>query len=148
MHDLATLLQREGPELIRADTPRAVLAEIRNNPRLAQAKDELIRGAQAELMIALIEQRKMKAISDRLELCHVEGVGTRIATIHPVIYERMRNEYGPKCWYDKDFLHDTLAKNPELRVRCAPRRLTLRVEGRREQATPSVQPSGLVTATR
>src|SRR5205807_4741796 len=140
--DLKTLLEQEGPEVIRRGTPREILADIKRNPTLVAAKDELIRGARVELVLALIRQRQMKAISDRLEFHHVEGVGQRIACIDPVIYERMRNEYGPQCWRDREFLNDTLKKNPHLQVRCVPRRLTLLVQGRRETGNGGARCNG------
>lgn len=124
-----TFLQNEGADGITMFTPRDVRVEISRAPALQSHRDELVRGARCRQVLMLVRQRMIKAVSDMLEHRHIEGLGRKIATIDPDIYAQMELQYGQGCWRDKDFLADTLEKNPHLRVRCEPGKTTVLVNG-------------------
>lgn len=125
------MLSATGPEAITPEMPCEIIAEIAHSPSLSRYREEFIEGRAAQQQLSLLRQARIKQASDQIAHRHVEGLGQKIATIDPVIYEDMERRYGRGCWRDKEFLRDTLKRNPALQVRCETR-TTLVVNGFRQ----------------
>lgn len=101
-----------------------------------RAKRELIRGEYARAEFAIRAQSALKEAMDQMgPVRHVEGIGRKIATIHPDLTARIRVKFGVRCLHDPDFLHRLLQANPFLRVQTIPAKLTVRVDGFRKPDT-------------
>jgi hypothetical protein len=97
-----------------------------------RVKRELIRGENARAEFAIRAQNALQeAMIEMGPVRHVEGIGRKVATIHPEMAARIRVQYGVRSLHDPDFLRCLLKENPFLRVQTVPARLTVRVDGLR-----------------
>lgn len=99
-----------------------------------RVKRELIRGENARAEFAIRAQSALKEAMDQMgPLRHIDGLGRRVTTIHPELAARLRVKFGNGCLHDPDFLKSLMRDNPFLRVQCVPAKLTIRVDGLRNQ---------------
>jgi len=66
--------------------------------------------------------------------------------IHPYYYHAFGLRYGYECWDDPEFVRDTLAKNPECRVRSEARGVSVSMAGDSGRIVPGR--GGLATGAR
>jgi hypothetical protein len=111
------------------DTPSEIVAEIGNSRALRRLKRELITGAKFQQEFAILRQERINEANRIIEHRVIEGIGEKVAEIDAELYFQMMNLYGEDCWADPDFLEDTLAKNPGLRIRCRLPRTRLLLDG-------------------
>jgi hypothetical protein len=115
------------------DTPSEIVAEIGNSRAMRRLKRELIIGAQFQQEFAILRQQRINEANRIIEHRVLEGVGEKVAEIDAELYWQMTYLYGEDCWSDPDFIEDTLAKNPGLRLRT--RWVTrVRVDGFRQRS--------------
>ena len=132
--DAEQYLKTEGVDGLDADlTPPEIIGDINASPALARYKDEIIDGALAQIHLAEAEQYRIRQASDRLEKYHMDGIGGRVASIHPTIFKVLGMVYGRNWFRTRKMLHYVLNRHPELQMRCGLRRFTLRVNGLRDQ---------------
>ena len=112
---------------------QALLNDVRrgHNMRLALAAERQIRTA------AVLKQTDADVFAKG-------GLGVRTMTVDPVIYWEMVRRFGAGCWRDKQFRKDMLRDHPELAVHARSRKITARVDGRRDSAGARTA-GGLIT---
>lgn len=89
-------------------------------------KEELTRGWNAKAVMAGLEQKRIKQVSDHLENCSVEGVGQQTMAVDPDVYFAWE-AVEPGCWNDKQFRDEFKKRHPETAVNYTPRRTTVLV---------------------
>lgn len=99
-------------------------------------KRELIRGEHARAEFAIRAQNALQeALGQMGPIRHIDGIGRKVACIHPELAARIRVKYGSSCLSDPAFLHSLVAANPFLRVQTIPKKLAIRVDGFRDRKT-------------
>jgi hypothetical protein len=97
---------------------------------------ELIRGENARAEFAIYAQRRLQeALQAMGPTRFIDGIGRKVATIHPELAARLRVKFGKHCLADMKFVHALIKENPFLKAPCVPRALTLRVNGLRDRQT-------------
>lgn len=107
-----------------------ILADVSQLPD--RHKRELLRGERVQAELDILEQKRLKAATDRLEFCHIDGLGARRVVITRNMAARVRLIYGTGCFHDNKFVHQLLRDNPMFRVNCRPAKTTIRVDGSRD----------------
>ena len=110
------------------DTPPDIISELGKSRAMRRLTRELITGARFQQEFMILRQQRVNEANRIIESRVIEGLGARIARIDQEFYFQMMVEHGPECWADKDFLQDTLEKNPGMAIRVN-RPLTVRVDG-------------------
>lgn len=123
-----------------------IVADISTLPD--RAKRELIRGENARAEFAIRAQTALaEAMGQMGPTRFIDGLGRKVATIHPELAARIRVKYGVRCLHDPDFLRRLISENPFLKAPCVPAKLTLRVDGLRKETNPPEDAAGTAAAT-
>jgi len=94
---------------------------------------ELQRGERARAEFAIRAQRALKETMDAAgPVRHMDGLGRKVATIHPELAARLRVRDGQSCLHDPAYLGKLIKENPFLRCQTAPAKLAVRVDGLRD----------------
>lgn len=107
-------------------------------------RDELVRGVHAETYLAKQRQQAIADANQRIEAACVEGLGQKMMSVD-LSFWHFWNQKEPGCWADKDFRRRMARDNPELRVKSAPTKCRVQVDGFRDRR-PSPVNGGLVLA--
>jgi len=109
-----------------------IIPDIKSLPE--RVKRELIRGEHARAEFAICAQTRLReALGELGPARHIDGIGRKMATIHPELGRRIRMKYGARALHDPDFLRALLRDNPFLRVPTTAAKVTVRVNGRRDE---------------
>lgn len=99
-----------------------------------RVKRELIRGEHARAEFAIRAQNALQeALGQMGPVRHIDGIGRKVACIHPELAARIRVKYGSSCLSDPAFLRSLVQANPFLRVQTVPNKLAIRVDGFRDK---------------
>ncbi len=107
---------------------------------------DLRRGHHARMVVAAAQQVEIQRVLASRPERHVNGLGKRIACVHPDIYWEMCRRYGMKCWRDPKFMRRMMQDEPSIKTHSRPDKLTLRVNGLKKQ--PKETPKGAAKAGR
>jgi hypothetical protein len=107
-----------------------------------RVKRELIRGENARAEFAIRAQTALKeAMNQMAPVRFINGIGRKVATIHPEMAARLRVKFGASCLTDPKFLAALVRDNPFLKAPCVPDKVTIRVDGLRCQKESNPQSS-------
>jgi hypothetical protein len=87
-------------------------------------KEELVKGWNAEAVLAATRQQRIAAANARLEHCAIEGIGQHDMSIDADAYYSWAIAE-PGCWSDKAFRRWFKKRNPETAVHYTPRNTTV-----------------------
>jgi hypothetical protein len=95
-----------------------------------RVKRELIRGENARAEFAIRAQTALKEAMNQMgPVRFINGIGRKVATIHPEMAARLRVKFGASCLTDPKFLAALVRDNPFLKATCVPDKVTIRVDG-------------------
>lgn len=111
-------LASKFPVLLSGTDP-TIIADIRDKPSMRRHKEELIRGAQAQQALIILEQERINAANARIQHRFVEGIGEKIAEFGAGwFWQEVEIRGGiENAWSDPEFINDCLKKHPECRIR-------------------------------
>lgn len=114
-----------APDIQETDSLASTLIRSHGVDTAAEVIAELRAGWEQEKVLAAVRQRNIKAASDRLDNCAIEGVGQCTMRIDPIAYHYWGARKGYACWNDPEFCRDFLRDNPAARVKYTPRKTTV-----------------------